>query len=113
MNMDSHPDALEPSPLGHSIGHWEDDVLVVDSVGFEAGLLSARMPYSDQLHLVERFSFDPESGQLSRSYTATDPVYWAGEQTGTGDTTLSDIPRFLEPCEDLTIDESVELGPRG
>jgi hypothetical protein len=59
------------------------------------------------------FSFDPESGQLSRSYTATDPVYWAGEQTGTGDTTLSDIPRFLEPCEDLTIDESVELGPRG
>jgi hypothetical protein len=113
MNMDSHPDDLELSPLGHSIGRWEGDVLIVDSVGFEPSLLNARMPHSDQLHLVEEFSFDSESGQLSRSYTATDPAYWTGEQTGAGSTTLSDIPRYLEPCEDLTIDEDVELGPRG
>jgi len=113
MNMDGHPDNLELSPLGHSIGRWEDDVLIVDSIGFEAGLFNARMPYSDQLHLVEEFSFDAETGQLSRSYTATDPAYWTGEQTGAGNTTLSDIPRYLEPCEDLTVDDNVELGPRG
>lgn len=113
LNMDGHPDDLELSPLGHSIGSWEDDVLVVDSVGFVPSLFNARMPYSDQLHLVEEFSFDSESGQLSRSYTATDPAYWTGEQTGAGSTTLSDIPRYLEPCEDLTIDAEVELGPRG
>jgi len=113
MNLDAHPGDLAPSPLGHSIGRWEDDVLVVDTVGFAPGLLSANMPYSDQLHLVERFSFNEESGELTRSYTATDPAYWSGGQTGSGSTTLSDIPRFLEPCEDLTIDEDAELGPRG
>ena len=113
MNMEAHPEDIVPSPLGHSIGNWEDDVLVVDTVGFEPGLFNARMPYSDQLHMVERFSFDQESSELTRSYTATDSAFWDGEQTGSGTTTLSEIPRFLEPCEDLTIDEEVELGPRG
>jgi hypothetical protein len=74
--------------------------------------MNARMPYSDQLHLVEQYSFDPETRELSRSYTATDALFWTGEQTGTGSTTPSDVARYLEPCEDLTIDEAVELGPR-
>jgi hypothetical protein len=108
MNMDAHPEGVAPSPLGHSIGRWENDVLIVDSVGFEPGLLNARMPYSDQLHLVEQFTFNSETGELSRSYTATDATYWTGEQTGSGSTTLSDIPRY----EELTIDEDAELGPR-
>src|ERR1044071_8161219 len=29
-----HPDDPDPSFMGHSIGHWEGDTLVVDSVGF-------------------------------------------------------------------------------
>ncbi|MGD8341904.1 MAG: DUF6152 family protein, partial [Gammaproteobacteria bacterium] len=40
MNLDEHPANLEPSRGGHSIGHWEDDVLVVDTVGFLPGLLT-------------------------------------------------------------------------
>ena len=34
-----HPTTLSPSALGHSIGRWEDDVLVVDTIGFEQGVL--------------------------------------------------------------------------
>ena len=65
-----HPEDLEPSWMGHSVGHWEGDVLVVDTVGLNgkaramngvgANALASsedakpRMPSSDALHLVER-----------------------------------------------------------
>ena len=46
-----HPKELTPQPNGHSVGHWEGNTLVVDSVGFSAtgGKLS------DQ-HVVERIT---------------------------------------------------------
>jgi hypothetical protein len=113
MNMTEHPDAIEPTLAGHSIGHWEDDVLVVDTVGFAPGLFSTRMPHSDQLHVVERFSFDPETRQLGREYTANDPLYWTSEQTGSRNMDISDIAYHPEVCEDLTVDEDAPVGPRG
>jgi hypothetical protein len=75
MNMDAHPANVEASPLGHSIGRWENDVLIVDTVGFEPGLFNARMPYSDQLHLVEQFTFN-------RTYSAErgQPVLYVAER---------------------------------
>ena len=39
-----HPSDCRAEPRGHSIGRWEDDVLVVDTVGFEPGILSRRRP---------------------------------------------------------------------
>ena len=35
-----HPANIEPSRRGHSTGRWENDVLVVDTVGFAPGVLS-------------------------------------------------------------------------
>jgi len=113
MNMDGHPDEVEPSLAGHSIGRWDGDTLIVDTVGFEAGLFNGRTPHSERLHVVEEFSFDPEEQQLRRSYTATDPLYWTREQTGSNATPVSTVPYFTEACEDLTVDEEAELGPRG
>jgi hypothetical protein len=42
---------------GHSIGHWEDDTLVVDTVGFttDTSLGGGGMRHSDKMHIVERF----------------------------------------------------------
>jgi len=53
-----HPKALEPTYAGHSIGHWEGDTLVVDTVGFNEGswIEAEGFPHTDQLHLIERFS---------------------------------------------------------
>lgn len=55
----SHPDDLEPTYLGHSVGRWEGDTLVVDTVGFNeqlhAGGGAGRM-HSDALHMTERFT---------------------------------------------------------
>src|SRR5690606_36179887 len=61
MSMTEHPADLEPSRTGHSIGRWEGDVLVVDTVGFAPGALTLGLVHSDRLHLVERFSLEEET----------------------------------------------------
>lgn len=113
MDVSEHPDDVEPTLTGHSIGRWEGDTLIVDTMGFEAGLFNRRTPHSDQLHVVEEFSFDTEAQQLGHSYTANDPLYWTEEETGSNATSISNVPYFSAPCEDLTVDEDAELGPRG
>jgi hypothetical protein len=37
MNMTAHPAKVAPSRAGHSIGRWDGDTLVVDTVGFLPG----------------------------------------------------------------------------
>jgi hypothetical protein len=51
-----HPDDLEPGFTGHSIGRWEGDTLVVDTVGIRGDLTfdTIGTPHSDALHLTER-----------------------------------------------------------
>jgi hypothetical protein len=73
----THPVALPPSLQGDSIGRWEGDVLVVDTVGFEphAEGLGFGMPSSDRKHLVERFSLEPDRRHLRYEITIEDPVY--------------------------------------
>jgi hypothetical protein len=52
----SHPTHVEPTPFGHSIGWWEGDTLVIDTVGFAEGAWMDRsaMPHTERLHMVER-----------------------------------------------------------
>jgi hypothetical protein len=112
MNMDAHPADVEPSLAGHSIGHWEDDVLVVDTTGFAAGMFNGRTPHSTDLHVVERFWLDADTGQLKREYTANDAMYWTREQTGSNTMDWSDVAYHPEVCEDLTNDEDAPTGRR-
>jgi hypothetical protein len=51
----SHPDDLDPSYLGDSVGHWEGDTLVVDVTGFKERLVGSKIS-TDALHIVERFT---------------------------------------------------------
>jgi hypothetical protein len=85
----AHPKDLEPSWMGHSVGRWDGDVLVVDTigtngrtrgmngVGANAGVSSddakPRLPVSDQLHLVERFRLVADGEILEDDMTITDP----------------------------------------
>ncbi|PYU27098.1 MAG: hypothetical protein DMG30_00430 [Acidobacteria bacterium] len=52
-----HPDDLTPTYMGDSIGRWDGDTFVVDTIGFndKTWLDRAGRPHSDQLHVVERF----------------------------------------------------------
>ena len=49
-----HPKDLEPSYYGHSVGHWEGDTLVVDTVGFNERFWmdSDGSPTTEKLHLI-------------------------------------------------------------
>ena len=51
-----HPKDLLPTWLGDSIGKWDGDTLVVDTVGFndKTWIDNTGLPHSDALHLVER-----------------------------------------------------------
>jgi hypothetical protein len=53
---DKHPKRLPHTWLGHSIGRWEGDTLVVDTVGFndKSWLMSAMQPHTEELHVIER-----------------------------------------------------------
>jgi hypothetical protein len=58
MDGRKHPDDPDLTYNGHSIGHWEGDTLVVDSVGFTPDTAlgpSQGYRHSDQMHIVERF----------------------------------------------------------
>ena len=52
------PDVVNPTWLGHSVGRWEGDTLVVDVVGFNEGSWIDMLgdPHTDRLHLIERFT---------------------------------------------------------
>jgi hypothetical protein len=74
-----HPsgDELSPTYFGHSIGHWEGDTLVVDTVGAYGGLYDQTgAPYSDKVHVTERLTM-VAPGELEDVMTIVDPVYLA------------------------------------
>jgi hypothetical protein len=52
-----HPDDPQPSWLGYSVGKWENDSMVVDTIGFndQAWLDAFGHTHSDALHVTERF----------------------------------------------------------
>jgi hypothetical protein len=110
MNLGPHPTDIEPTRAGHSIGRWEDDVVIVDTVGFEPGILSAdgRIPHSDQLQVVERFSLDPETLALSRSYMARDPVFFDGDYRSSDTVHVADLPYQGSGCDDRSYKSPTE-----
>ena len=68
------PDDPDPSWFGYSVGKWEDDTLVVDTVGLkEATWLDvAGHPHSDALHVIERFRRS-DFGHMEVQVTVDDP----------------------------------------
>ena len=79
MDGRDHPEEVYdiPEPFGHSIGHWEGDTLVVDSVGFRdtTYLDTNGLGHSAQLHLTERFR---RTGADTIEWTTTveDPLFF-------------------------------------
>ena len=55
-----HPDDIVDYPEweGHSVGHWEGDTLVVDTIGMreESWLDSVGLQHSGKMHMVERYT---------------------------------------------------------
>ncbi len=63
---EKHPENLKPSWMGHSIGRYEGDTLVVDTIGLndKTYMDNFPIPHSDQIHVIERYRIVPGSPDL-------------------------------------------------
>jgi hypothetical protein len=70
-----HPDDLEAGVFGHSIGRWEGQTLVVDTVGIKTITeIETGMKHSDKLRITERIGLSPDNpDQLVVEMTMEDP----------------------------------------
>jgi hypothetical protein len=80
------PDIIVRTYNGESIGTWEGDTLVVDTIGFRGDHHwmdqgGVAIPAGEQLHIVERFKM--VGPQLEIEYTMTDPEHWEGDWKST------------------------------
>ena len=78
LNRTAHPKDLNPTWYGDSIGHWEDDTLVVDTVGYNDRFWFdfAGRAHTEQLHTIERYR-RPDLGTLEDEVTIEDPGAYA------------------------------------
>jgi len=78
-----HPKDLDPSWMGNSVGWWEGNTLVIDSVGFndKTWVDRAGLPHSDQMHVIERIS-RPEHDKLRVDITVDDPKTYTRTWSG-------------------------------
>lgn len=71
-----HPDNIDPSWYGHSIGHYEGaNVLVVDTIALDDRSDADRLgtPHSDRMHVIERYVLSPDGSALDVDFTVEDP----------------------------------------
>jgi hypothetical protein len=76
-----HPAAGERFQQGHSIGHWENDTLVVDTTNF-TDQETGGIPSGGSRHLVERITLGEDGKSLRYDYVLEDPEYLTSEISG-------------------------------
>jgi hypothetical protein len=82
--IDGRPHPVDPDPtwMGNSVGHWEGDTLVVDSIGFNEKTEVSGYHHTEALHVVERFRRQ-DFATLHYDVTIEDPNVFVGPWTET------------------------------
>lgn len=93
----THPQELNPSWFGYSVGTWEGDTLVVDSKGFNGKLWldQSGHPSTDALHVIERFR-RVNFGRLEIQVTIDDPKAYTKPWTTTTSAALRPNTELIE-----------------
>ena len=70
-----HPADLDSTWMGNSIGRWDGDTLVVDTIGQDDKTVvdNYRTPHSAKIHVVERWKMINDGQKLQVTYTVDDP----------------------------------------
>jgi hypothetical protein len=92
-----HPKEPEPTWYGDSIGKWDGDTLVVDTIGFNdrTWLDAVGHPHTDQLHVIERYR-RPNAGTLELEVKIEDPGAYAKPFTLAGSFRLAPPNREIQ-----------------
>jgi len=112
MDGRNHPKDPDPTWYGDSIGKWDGDSLVIDSVGFNDRFWFdfAGHPHTEQLHVIERFR-RPDLGHLDFDATIDDPGAYTKPFTMHGHSTLqigTDLMEYI--CNENNLDVSHIVG---
>jgi hypothetical protein len=77
MNGRTLPQDLPPNSMGFSVGHWEDDVLVIETTNLTAGTLDGSLlPMSgEDTRIVEHWAFSKDRLTMDRTMRIYDPYY--------------------------------------
>lgn len=113
MDGRKHPDDPDPTWYGHSIGHWEGDTLVVDTVGFNDKFWFdfAGHPHTEKLHTIERYT-RPDLGTLVEEVTIDDPGAYEKPFTIIGRNRLDPEGEIMEYiCQENNQDPTHIVGP--
>jgi len=113
IHTDGRPLPRDPDPrwMGYSVGHWEGDTLVVDTVGVNerAWLDAAGHPRSESMHITERYR-RRDFGHMDLEITFNDPKYYTRPfSIKTALTLLPDSDLFEYVCAENEKDR-VHLG---
>jgi hypothetical protein len=113
LGLTTHPDNIVPSLFGHSIGRWEGNTLVIDTIGYaanDAGLFSG-IPGGVRKQTIERLTLTEDRKQLRYEVTMTDPDFL------TAPVEISmlwdhrpDLPLSSDPCEQEISDRFLSDG---
>ena len=104
IHMDGRPLPKDPDPtwMGYSVGHWEGDTLVVDTIGLNdrAWLDVFGHPRSESMHITERYH-RRDVGHMDLEITFDDPTYYTRQFTlKTGLTLLPDSDLIENVCNE-------------
>ena len=100
----THPATVERSLTGHSVGWFEDSELVIETTGFNAGVLIPHpgVVHTENMRVIERVSLSAGGSQLIREYEVTDPEYLSEPITGSNTWIRTDIALPVYDCTELT-----------
>jgi hypothetical protein len=85
LDLAEHPANVEPSLFGHSIGRWDGDTLMIDTVAFTPHRIGIGfgVPSGTGKHLLERLTLTADRLQLRYELTVEDPEYLTSRATYT------------------------------
>ena len=114
-----HPADPDPTWFGHSVGHWEGNTLIVDTVGFNDKFWFDYKghPHTEMLHTIERYTRTDE-GHMAIEVTIDDPGAYTQPFTTVGRAQLMTGAELLEYIcqennQDLPKLEGPARGPGG
>ena len=82
IHLGGDPEGQPASPLGYSVGHWEDNALVVRTTRINWPYFDAiGTPQSDAIEMVERFTVSDDQTRLDYQLTIHDPVTFTESAT--------------------------------
>jgi hypothetical protein len=102
MDGREHPADSERSLLGHSIGWWEDDTLVVDTRGFadHRSPYQTGVPSGPRKHVVERYTLSDDGRSIAVEFMLEDPDFLAEPFSGSAEWIYRpDLDFFAFDCD--------------